>query len=392
MRAEPPYGHGRATVRATRALLVTSTSTLGLYTVIYGADVVAQSHQLWAPYAVAMVVLGIVMPLTYLAATFVFPFARVLAVARVAAIAFIAAEFVWPLMQEPAVLDSSVTPWPHLFAPFTLMVAAAAIRPRAIVPVAAAQAAAAIPLILAAREHATELVVVEIVGAWGPALLFTAFVFGLLSHAQRVDVAAEQARAASLAAVEEQAIADEAAAVNARIHDDVLAVLASLHRDPVGTPAADVGAALDSIAALDAQSEPASVVQAPQSFIAELFTEAEGILPQVELNASGARTEPLPTDVARMVKDVMREALRNVAKHVGPQASASLSVLLHDDRLHVVLIDRGQGFDLKSVGPDRLGVSTSILARARLVPGAHATVESSKGRGTVVEVAWADPR
>jgi len=387
-----PYGEGRAAVRATRALLVTSTATLGLYTVIYAAEVLAQSRQLWAPYAVGLAVLAIVLPLTYLAATFVFPLTHVLAVARVASIAVVAAEFAWPLAQRPAVLISSAVPWPHLFAPFTLMVAAAAIRPRSIVFVAAAQALAAIPMILAAREQVTGLVIVEIVGAWGPALLFTAFVFGLLSHAQRVDDAANRARAAALAAVEEQAIADEAAAVNARIHDDVLAVLASIHRDPGRTPAADVRAALRSIAALDAVPDQAAGVEAPQTFVADLFLDAESLVPQVVLNATGERSRPLPADVARMVKDVMREALLNVAKHAGAMAPATLSVLLRDDRVHVVLIDRGQGFDPKAVGVDRMGVSTSIIARARLIPGALATVQSSKGHGTVVEVEWADQR
>jgi signal transduction histidine kinase len=51
--------------------------------------------------------------------------------------------------------------------------------------------------------------------------------------------------------------------------------------------------------------------------------------------------------------------------------------------------DTGRGFDLDAIPVERLGVRTSILRRMEDV-GGTATITSSPGHGTVVELEWSE--
>jgi nitrate/nitrite-specific signal transduction histidine kinase len=102
----------------------------------------------------------------------------------------------------------------------------------------------------------------------------------------------------------------------------------------------------------------------------------------------------LPTDVHVALYRIAQEALNNVVKHahakhvevrlrcVPPapdigECTEMVSVLVKDD---------GRGFDPSAISPDRLGLR--ILRERAQAIGAKLTIDSQRGRGTVVEVLW----
>ncbi|MCU1430444.1 MAG: putative signal transduction histidine kinase, partial [Actinomycetia bacterium] len=82
-----------------------------------------------------------------------------------------------------------------------------------------------------------------------------------------------------------------------------------------------------------------------------------------------------------------REAMVNAARHSG-EPVVSVYVEVEPQRATVFVRDRGVGFELASIPPDRRGVAESIIGRLAR-HGGRATVHSSLGEGTEVELAIA---
>lgn len=93
--------------------------------------------------------------------------------------------------------------------------------------------------------------------------------------------------------------------------------------------------------------------------------------------------DAVPDDAADAVLAATREALVNAVTH--GRAPVSLYLEVRDEALEVFVRDRGDGFDLDQVAPDRFGVRESILGRVRR-RGGTASVTSSPQRGTEVHV------
>jgi signal transduction histidine kinase len=79
-----------------------------------------------------------------------------------------------------------------------------------------------------------------------------------------------------------------------------------------------------------------------------------------------------------------REALTNAAKFAG-STRVDLFAEVEADRVEVFVRDRGVGFDLDAIPPDRRGVRDSIIARMERHRG-RASVRSRPGEGTEVEL------
>ncbi|MBT0769559.1 hypothetical protein KIH74_11545 [Kineosporia sp. J2-2] len=96
----------------------------------------------------------------------------------------------------------------------------------------------------------------------------------------------------------------------------------------------------------------------------------------------------LPAGPAMAIRDSVREALTNVARHAGVQ-EATLSVQQEGSRLVVEIHDDGVGFVPERVPPTRRGIAESITARMGRA-GGDASVSSIPGQGTTVRLEWAD--
>jgi signal transduction histidine kinase len=100
------------------------------------------------------------------------------------------------------------------------------------------------------------------------------------------------------------------------------------------------------------------------------------------------RTVLLPPAAAAAIRDSVREALTNVARHAAVP-EASLSLRQEGRRLVVELRDDGRGFDPARVPAHRRGISQSIAERMRRA-GGSAVVTSEPGGGTLVHLEWGD--
>ena len=154
--------------------------------------------------------------------------------------------------------------------------------------------------------------------------------------------------------------ARERADIAAHLHDSVLQTLALIQRrshDP-------------SAVALLARAQERDLrqwlygppTQGPEMLAAALTavaSEVEDMHGQpVELVVAGDR--PLEPH-GRALAEALREALRNAVRHGRPPVSAYVEI--GPDGVEAFVRDRGDGFDLAEVPPDRLGVRHSIIER-----------------------------
>lgn len=116
------------------------------------------------------------------------------------------------------------------------------------------------------------------------------------------------------------------------------------------------------------------------------FAEVHGLRVELQVaNLSGLR--PIPVVESTLYR-IAQEALTNAAKHAG---ATTVSVLMQATAscLKLVVEDNGCGFDPSVVGkaaPSKGGLGLcGMLERAKMV-GAVLTVESAKGRGTMIHV------
>lgn len=102
----------------------------------------------------------------------------------------------------------------------------------------------------------------------------------------------------------------------------------------------------------------------------------------VALAAQGFAEDRLPPEVETVVFRVVQEALTNVTRHAGA-ATASITVLVADGRVRVLVEDDGSGFD-SDAAPMRghLGLR-GMVERADLA-GGTVNVSSTLGSGTVL--------
>ena len=137
-----------------------------------------------------------------------------------------------------------------------------------------------------------------------------------------------------------------------------------------------------------------------------LAAELRALVAEVEDGRVGRRAEPIggvpgeaepgpvvvdvvvvgdctPTQETAALLQATREALVNAVAHGGPPYSVYLEV--SDDAAEVFVRDRGDGFVMDDVAPDRFGVRESILGRVQR-RGGKAEIISRPGWGTEVRL------
>jgi signal transduction histidine kinase len=192
--------------------------------------------------------------------------------------------------------------------------------------------------------------------------------------------------ARSLAAERTERIrSQERADVGAHLHDSVLQTLALIQQsaqDPkqVAALARRQERELRGwLAGGDAREAAETLAAALDGAAAEVEAAAGG---SIEVVAVGDC--PL-LEPSLAVLAAAREAMLNAVKFAGV-APVAVYAELSGERIQVFVRDRGAGFELAAVPPERRGVRESILGRMRRA-GGNAAVRSLPGGGTEVEIA-----
>jgi signal transduction histidine kinase len=116
--------------------------------------------------------------------------------------------------------------------------------------------------------------------------------------------------------------------------------------------------------------------------IARLVSEFQwrGVSMQITGPAPGSYL--LSTEVSDALLGATRACLENVVRHSGA-SSTEVELIADADQVTVMITDQGRGFDPAAVGPDRLGLRTSVVDRMAAV-GGSAKIWSAPGEGTSV--------
>jgi signal transduction histidine kinase len=230
---------------------------------------------------------------------------------------------------------------------------------------------AAFGIVLAQEGHIDQLP--EVMAMTTLALAGFAVVMAPWLHRSRT--ALNQARA-------EKVRADARADMAAHLHDSVLQTLAMIQRQ------ADDPKAVQQLARrqerelrtwLYGDELPETTLKAALTAAAVEVEDERGV--PVELVVVG---DCDTSDAVQALVRAAREAMVNAAKHSGAD-QIDVYAEVDEEQIEVFVRDRGSGFNLNTVGDDRMGVKGSILDRMER-HGGKAGVRSSPGEGTEVRL------
>jgi signal transduction histidine kinase/phage shock protein PspC (stress-responsive transcriptional regulator) len=176
----------------------------------------------------------------------------------------------------------------------------------------------------------------------------------------------------------------ERAELAAHLHDSVLQTLALMQKradEPREVAALARRQERELRAWLNAGSrraDGASLAAALEAAVAEI-EDAHGV--PVEVVAVGDRALD---ERAEALVAATREAVLNAVKFA-PGAAISVYAEVRGDGAEVFVRDRGPGFDLAAIPPDRRGLRESVLGRMER-HGGRATIHTRPGEGTEVEL------
>jgi len=118
---------------------------------------------------------------------------------------------------------------------------------------------------------------------------------------------------------------------------------------------------------------------------------AAGISYAFSQSADDAALE-VPIEISDALVQAATEAMENSIRHGENRGSRGTKRSVRAARLpygvEIIVKDDGPGFNVRRIGVDRLGVRLNILDRVNSQPGASATVDSVRGRGTTVTLQW----
>ena len=223
--------------------------------------------------------------------------------------------------------------------------------------------------------------------------LFTALAIAAMRNAAAVDSAAALLRDAAARSAAASARAQEQARLDALVHDEVMNTLFYASRGDAALEAPLRRQAIAALAELEmlrnGRAELAGVVTANE-FVSRIRSVVLDASIDIAFTTVGERERVVPGDVAAAFAEATSEAARNSLTHA-PDATRAVTVRLSSERIEVTITDDGPGFDARDVAPHRLGILVSIRGRLAAVDGGGASVNSFRGRGTVVTLSWRQP-
>ena len=211
------------------------------------------------------------------------------------------------------------------------------------------------------------------------------------SVAAGVDEARGQAVASYSTAAAAAATEEERAAMSALMHDSVLAALIAAERAE-GERAEELAVAMAREALTRLANTEAAVAQEGSDEpvgTAQIVVELRRALS--ELGADAIVEERggiglIPGRAARALVLAARQAIGNAVSHANGRGLHIIVEGHADEGVVVTVSDTGSGFDVDSIGADRLGIRASIFARMAGVAGTADIV--SDEHGTTVTLGW----
>ncbi len=178
---------------------------------------------------------------------------------------------------------------------------------------------------------------------------------------------------------------------DALTHDGVMGTLLAACR--LGTSGAIVAQADDTLEQLDrlAGGEREADDYSPEGAAAVVRNAIGAADQRAQVAVESAAAGRYPGEVVRTIAAATAEAVRNAARHAGPDAVCRVSVELAVGGLAVTVVDDGCGFDPRAVPRQRLGLAVSVRGRMRQLDGGAAEIASTVGRGTRVRLSWSRP-
>ncbi|MFJ6430234.1 MULTISPECIES: ATP-binding protein [Microbacterium] len=211
------------------------------------------------------------------------------------------------------------------------------------------------------------------------------------SVAAGVDEARGQAVASYSTAAAAAAAEEERATMSALMHDSVLAALIAAERAE-GERAEELAVAMAREALTRLANTEAAVAQEGSDEpvgTAQIVVELRRALS--ELGADAIVEERggiglIPGRAARALVLAARQAIGNAVSHANGRGLHIIVEGHGDEGIGVTVSDTGGGFDVASIGADRLGIRASIFARMAGVAGTADIV--SDAHGTTVTLGW----
>lgn len=310
-------------------------------------------------------------------------------------VAYALALLLWPVVVDRSVREPSSQPWIFFLVNVAVVAAMLAFRPRIQLFWA---------LLLPILYGWVRLVQGDFEQSWwittafdvtftiilGMVIIALAWMFRQV--AAGVDEARSQAVEGYASAAAASAAEEERVAMAALMHDSVLAALIAAER-AVGERERALAVAMAREALTRLANTEASIAQegsdAPVSreqIVAELrrTLSEQGVDAVVE--ERGTVSAEVPGKVARAMVLAARQAIGNALAHAGGHGLHIIAESASSDRLRVMVLDAGPGFDPEEIGEDRLGIRASIVARMAAVAGTSRIV--SDADGTTVVLTW----
>ncbi|QEE61919.1 sensor histidine kinase [Salinibacterium sp. dk2585] len=171
------------------------------------------------------------------------------------------------------------------------------------------------------------------------------------------------------------------------VHETVLRDLALIAHGPLSLTDYDrarLRRDLDEIRAWRSPIDADAPEQLPESDFYGIIREFQWSGLSVDVGGNSYMIDSLAPDDREALLGAMRAALDNALQHSG-RATAEVFIDHGTDRLTVMVVDDGHGFDPELIADDRLGIRMAIVRRIE-DQGGSVTLWSSPGAGTSVVI------
>jgi two-component sensor histidine kinase len=217
-----------------------------------------------------------------------------------------------------------------------------------------------------------------------------ALVLALRWEAGKTDAANQAAIASAVESARVDAAEIERSRLDALVHDSVLTtLLVAANAESDQQKALAAKSATDAIARLKAaRSEDAPSTQLTlASFFHALELRIHQVSPEFKVSLARMNDLPISSQIADALTEATLQAVDNSLKHAGQASERVVRLRGEHLGLKFVVSDNGKGFRPSQVSKDRIGISSSMVARATNV-GGRVFINSSPGKGTNVVIEW----